>query len=56
MATSTLASLKFTKAKKPTQVSPTQLRRNKLIGRLAEQIELAKALLVQHPFCNFPEH
>jgi hypothetical protein len=43
MATSTLASLKFTTAKKPTQVSPTQLRRNKLIGRLAEQIELAKA-------------
>lgn len=43
MATSTLASLKFTTAKKPTQVSPIQLRRNKLIGRLAEQIELAKA-------------
>ena len=44
MATSTLASLKFTTAKKPTQVSPIQSRRNKLIGRLAEQIELAKAL------------
>jgi hypothetical protein len=43
MATSTLASLKFTTAKKPNQVSPIQLRRNKLIGRLAEQIELAKA-------------
>ena len=43
MATSTLASLKFTAAKKPTQVSPVQIRRNKLIGRLAEQIEMAKA-------------
>jgi hypothetical protein len=43
MATSTLASLKFTSAKKPTQVSPVQIRRNKLIGRLAEQIEMAKA-------------
>jgi hypothetical protein len=43
MATNTLASLKFTTAKKPTQVSPVQNRRNKLVGRLAEQIELAKA-------------
>ena len=43
MATSTLASLKFTTAKKPTQVSPVQIRRNKLIGRLAEQIEVGKA-------------
>ena len=43
MATSTLASLKFTTAKKPTQVSPVQVRRNKLIGRLTEQIEMAKA-------------
>jgi hypothetical protein len=43
MATSTLASLKFTTAKKPAQVAPVQIRRNKLIGRLAEQIELAKA-------------
>ena len=43
MATSTLASLKFTTAKKPAQVAPVQIRRNKLIGRLAEQIEMAKA-------------
>ena len=43
MATSTLASLKFTTAKKPTQISPVQLRRNKLIGRLEEQLNLARA-------------
>jgi hypothetical protein len=43
MATSTLASLKFTTAKKPTQVAPVQIRRNKLIGRLEEQINFAKA-------------
>lgn len=43
MATSTLASLKFTTAKKPTQISPVQVRRNKLIGRLEEQLNLARA-------------
>ena len=42
MATS-LASLKFTTAKKPSQLSPVQFRRNKLVGRIAEQIELATA-------------
>ncbi len=44
MATSTLASLKFTTAKKPTQLSPVQNRRQKLIGRIDEQIALATAL------------
>ena len=43
MATS-LASLKFTTAKKPTQLPPVQIRRNKLVAKLAEQIELAMAL------------
>ncbi len=44
MATSTLAALKFTTAKKPAQLSPVQSRRNKLIGRINEQISLATAL------------
>ena len=44
MATNTLAALKFTTAKKPTQVLPVQSRRNKLIGRIDEQIALATAL------------
>jgi len=39
----TLASLKLTAAKKPTQQSPIQVRRNKLCQRLQEQIQLAKA-------------
>jgi len=39
-----LASLKFTAAKKPSQLTPVQFRRNKLIGRIAEQIALATAL------------
>ena len=43
MATS-LASLKFTTAKKPSQLPPVQIRRNKLVAKLAEQIELATAL------------
>jgi hypothetical protein len=43
MATSTLASLKFTTAKKPTQVSPVQIRRNKLIAKLDQQIAMATA-------------
>jgi len=44
MATNTLASLKFTTAKKPTQLSPVQSRRSKLIAKLEEQIALATAL------------
>jgi hypothetical protein len=43
MATS-LASLKFTSAKKPTHLPPVQIRRNKLVAKLAEQIALATAL------------
>jgi hypothetical protein len=43
MATS-LASLKFTTAKKPSQLPPVQIRRNKLVAKLAEQIALATAL------------
>ena len=42
MAT-TLATLKFTLAKKPSQLSAVQYRRNKICGRLNEQIELATA-------------
>ena len=40
---SLLANLKLVTAKKPTQIAPATLRRNKVIERLAEQIELAKA-------------
>ena len=43
MATS-LSALKFTSAKKPSQLSPVQFRRNKLVGRIDEQIALATAL------------
>ena len=39
----TLAQLKLTAARKPTNIAPTQQRRNKLARRLAEQIELARA-------------
>jgi predicted nicotinamide N-methyase len=42
MATS-LASLKFTTAKKPTQLSPVQFRRQKISLRIDEQIALATA-------------
>lgn len=42
MATS-LASLKFTTAKKVTQVAPVQLRRNKLCAKIDEQIAMSKA-------------
>ena len=38
-----LTSLKLTQAKKPAQVPPVQVRRNKLAKRLQEQIELARA-------------
>ncbi len=44
MATS-LASLKLSAAIKPTTVSAIQVRRNKLVKRLGEQLELAKAQL-----------
>jgi len=42
MATA-FASLKLTSAKKTSQITPIQARRNKLCGRIAEQISLAKA-------------
>ena len=38
-----LANLKLVAAKKQTRIAPATLRRNKVIERLAEQIELAKA-------------
>ena len=38
-----LANLKLTQAKKPAQIPPVQVRRNKLAKRLHEQIELARA-------------
>ncbi len=42
MATSILAALKFTTAKKPTQLSPVQNRRAKLCKKLDEQMAIAK--------------
>lgn len=39
----TLASLKLTSARKPTHLPQVVQRRNKIIGRIAEQIELASA-------------
>jgi predicted nicotinamide N-methyase len=44
MATNTLAALKFTNAKKPAQLSPIQNRRQKLIGRIDEQLALVAAM------------
>ena len=44
MATNSLAALKFTTAKKPAQLSPVLSRRNKLMGRIDEQMALATAL------------
>jgi hypothetical protein len=41
---SALANLKLIAAKKPTQLSPVAARRNKMVKRIAEQLELAKAL------------
>ena len=38
-----LTGLKFTAAQRPTQMPPVQQRRNKLVKRLWEQMELAKA-------------
>jgi hypothetical protein len=43
MSTSTLAILKLIVAKRPVQLSPIVQRRNKLVNRVVEQIELAKA-------------
>jgi Na+-translocating ferredoxin:NAD+ oxidoreductase RnfC subunit len=40
---STLATLKLTAAVKPTNIPAVQVRRNKLVKRLWEQVELAKA-------------
>ena len=45
MATSILGTLKFTTAKKPTQLSPVQNRRNKLCKKLDEQIAIAQGKL-----------
>jgi hypothetical protein len=42
MATSILGTLKFTTAKKPTQLSPVQNRRAKLCKKLDEQIAIAQ--------------
>ena len=39
-----LANLKLVAAKKSTQLSPVVIRRNKVIDRLHEQLEMAKAL------------
>lgn len=39
----TLAQLKLVSAKRPTQLSPIAQRRNKVVKRIAEQIELATA-------------
>ena len=41
----TLSTLKLTAATKPQQVSPVQQRRNKLLRRIDEQIELASAVI-----------
>lgn len=40
---SALAQLKLTNAKRPSQIPPMVQRRNKLVKRIGEQIELAKA-------------
>ena len=50
MATSILGTLKFTTAKKPTQLSPFQNRRNKLIQKLDEQIAIAQGLQTGKPY------
>jgi len=43
MHMTTLATLKLTTAQKPTNIPQVQQRRNKLVKRLWEQTELAKA-------------
>lgn len=42
---SALAGLKLVAAKRPAQLSPVQMRRERLASKLDEQIELAKAML-----------
>jgi len=46
----TFSSLKLTAAQKPTQMSAVQVRRNKLVKRLWEQMELAKAQIAGKQF------
>jgi hypothetical protein len=46
----TFSSLKLTAAQKPTQMSAVQIRRNKLVKRLWEQMELAKAQIAGKQF------
>ena len=41
---SSLSSLKLVSAKRPTALAPIQIRRNKLVNKLTEQIALATAL------------
>ena len=41
---SSLSTLKLVSAKRPTALAPIQIRRNKLCGKLTEQIALATAL------------
>lgn len=45
-----LQGLKLITAKRDTQVNPVIFRRNKMVGRLKEQIELAQATLEQRPY------
>ncbi len=42
---SALAGLKLVAARRPAQLSPVQMRRERLIAKLDEQIELTKAML-----------
>ena len=44
---STLLNLKLTAQQKPTQANSVVVRRQKLLGRLAQQIELARAQFSQ---------
>ena len=41
--TQSLAALKFVSSKRPTQISAVQVRRNKLVAKLHEQIQLVSA-------------
>lgn len=46
-----LSGLKLSAAKKPQHIAPVQQRRNKLLRRLMEQIELARAEQAGHAYC-----
>jgi hypothetical protein len=46
----TLATLKLVAARKPTAQSPIVQRRNKLCGKLSEQIQLARAQSQGEPY------